>query len=204
MASSQVELHWYENDGTPNDDTGGGLGNSWTRHVIEPLGTFTGLGASIAVADIDGDKDPDVYGVSLPEDRILWWENDGTPGDDLGGGLGNSWTRLDVACPPATESPRQAVAADVDGDGDLDIVTGSQLSPDRVAWWENDGTPDDDSCDGTTGLSWAFNSVVLISSSSVAVGDYDRDGDLDIASSNANIQTAQSATRRSRRSKRSR
>ncbi len=188
VGSSQQELRWYENDGTPGDDNGGGLGSSWTRHVIEPLGTFTRLDASIGVADIDGDKDPDVYGVSPAEDRILWWENDGTPGDGTGGGLGNSWTRREVACSPATETPLQAATADVDGDGDLDIVTSSQMGTDRVSWWENDGTPSDDSCDGSTGVSWEFHGAAGLSASAVAVSDYDRDGDPDIATYNANIQ----------------
>ncbi len=79
----------------------------------------------------------------------------------------------------ATPTKLRAVAVgDLDGDGDLDVVTGSVGSGEdfEVIAWQNDGTP-------FTGA-WAQQDVGASTSivRSVAVGDLDGDGDLDIVS----------------------
>jgi hypothetical protein len=67
---------------------------------------------------------------------------------------------------------------DLDNDGDLDIISGTGSDEDNeIIVWQNDGTPFSDlwipNDVGTTGTYGA---------SSIAVGDLDNDGDLDIVS----------------------
>jgi hypothetical protein len=75
-------------------------------------------------------------------------------------------------------SARGATAADLDGDGDMDVVAASSAE-NKVAWYENTGGP-----------SPAFTEHVITRAAlgawSVFAGDIDGDGDIDIASSSLN------------------
>ncbi len=86
-----------------------------------------------------------------------------------------------VSSGPGTSQPRGVHAADLDGDGDLDVVTAS-FGDGTVSWHENDG-----------GDPPAFTPHVISSSapgaSSVFVADVDRDGALDVLSASADDDT---------------
>ncbi len=70
--------------------------------------------------------------------------------------------------------PSDVQAADIDGDGDLDVVSASS-GDDKIAWYENtDGA-------GNFGPQQVI-STDADSPQSVAVGDLDGDGDLDVLS----------------------
>jgi hypothetical protein len=71
---------------------------------------------------------------------------------------------------PASGWTKSVAVGDVDADGDLDLVVGSENQPDVV--YLNDGT-------GNFPTGRAFNTEVD-ETNSVAVGDMDADGDLDI------------------------
>jgi hypothetical protein len=78
--------------------------------------------------DIDDDQDLDILAVAYSAHQIAWYRNDG--GDPI------QWTKQIVET--NFQNACIAQAADLDGDGDLDIAASAQTS-DEVAWWRNDG-----------------------------------------------------------------
>ncbi len=122
----------WENDGTPFD------GQLWPAHN---LGTFHCGPYSLELKDLDGDGWLDIAAggdfCDGPE-GIFIWRNDHTPFGDL-------WERTEVgACTPKA-NVNAVVAADIDNDNDLDLVTGCSPAEDyEIIVWENDGSPFDD------------------------------------------------------------
>ena len=138
-----------------------GTGDTWFASDI----TTSADGAiSAYAADMDGDGDLDIVSASYEDDTIAWYENDGAANP--------SWTAADIAT--NADGARSVHAADMDGDGDLDIVSAS-YEDDTIAWYENDGAADP---------SWAAADISTTASGakSVYVADMDGDGDLDIVS----------------------
>ncbi len=158
---------WYENLD--------GAGTSWQKRLIGDQ--FYGT-ENVATADIDGDGDLDVYGSSSltyllsQNDDIRWFEN--VMGD------GTVWTQhtVDDSFPDAIE----ADAEDMDGDGDLDIVSVAYGAHD-LAWWEN--------TDGL-GVSWAKHLIsdFTLVDGAVDAEDLDGDGDADIIAVGFNASVA--------------
>ena len=95
------DLDWFENTA--------GNGSAWTEHQSD--GSFDGV-ACIRAADVDGDGDLDVLASALgTSDDIVWYENTG--------GDGSAWSKHNIDTNFA--DPRVVEAADIDGDGDLDV-----------------------------------------------------------------------------------
>ncbi|MBT5122039.1 MAG: hypothetical protein HOM38_04860, partial [Euryarchaeota archaeon] len=83
---------------------------------------------SVYAADMDDDGDLDIVSASGIDDTIAWYENDGAANP--------SWTATDIAT--TADNARSVFVADMDGDGDLDIVSAS-CEDDTIAWYESDG-----------------------------------------------------------------
>ena len=75
--------------------------------------------------DVDGDGDVDVLSASSVDDKIAWYEN--TNGD------GTSWTTHVITT--AADGALSVFAIDVDGDGDVDVLSASWYD-DKIAWYE--------------------------------------------------------------------
>jgi hypothetical protein len=110
------------------------------------------------VGDLDGDNDMDIldkpYNWDTP--RMDVWLQDTGP-------LLDSWQRHVVDA----SRPWRAIfitSADIDGDGQQDIVTGGW-------WYENPGRPDGD---------WTRHTIGSPLNNMAAVYDFDSDGDMDI------------------------
>jgi hypothetical protein len=130
---------------------------------------FTGL-TSIEVVDLDGDGDQDFLAANGANGQIVWFESDGNinPAFPLVHEIDNS-----------IDNALHASAADIDGDGDLDVIASVDSTSGQIVWYRNDG-----------GLPAQFSPVFLgqLSSGDIGArvnaaraGDIDGDGDTDIA-----------------------
>ena len=150
LAGAWASITWWENDGTPADD-------DWTEHTID-----NGFSSAYSVyaADVDGDGDMDVLGASKALDDISWWENDGTPAT-------GTWTEHPIDA--EFDGAWSVNAADVDGDGDMDVL-GAAYYHDDITWWENDGSQ-----------SWTEHTIDpdFNGAFSVYAVDVDGDGDME-------------------------
>jgi len=144
-------ISWWENMG--------GTGTAWTEHIVDEY--FEGA-LSVSAADVDGDGDMDVLGAAVSANNITWWENiDGT---------GTAFVKHTVD--GYFEGASSVYAADVDGDGDMDVLGAGTLAY-EITWWEN--------TDGT-GTAWIKHNIEgnYNHASSVYAADMDGDGDMDV------------------------
>ncbi len=149
-------IAWY-----PNTDRTGSFGN---RQVITTDADYL---RDLIGADIDGDGDLDLLSASRGESAIIAWFENTT-------GQGSFGRKHPVSLD--TDDVRSIHAADVDGDGDVDVVSASTVG-DKVAWFEN-----------TNGLG-AFGPEQLIALDRngprfLDVEDVDGDGDVDLIVAN--------------------
>jgi len=136
-----------------------------SKNIVD---TFNGP-RSVYAADIDGDGDMDVLGAAYGGDDIMWWENIDGAGNFTGGGHSIAGGTFDGAC--------SVYAADMDGDGDMDVLGAAALADD-IAWWENtDGA-------GTFVLKQIIAGETIAGAfdgaCSVCAADMDGDGDMDV------------------------
>jgi hypothetical protein len=138
---------------------------SWTAADID---TDADNAMSVFVADMDNDGDLDIVSASGNDNTIAWYENDGAADP--------SWTAADIAT--SANGAKSVFAADMDNDGDMDIVSAS-ANDDAIAWYENDGAADP---------SWTAADIATSADNahSVFVADMDNDGDMDIVSASYN------------------
>ena len=136
-----------------------GAGESWTPFPNILPGSLPQVDA-LELADLDGDSDLDLLSAvvegPLGPLTAIWWEN---PVDST-----LSWTRHDLG--PLTEFPNELRAVDVDRDGDLDVLSGSEH------WWRNNGS---------SPPAWTARTLPGTSPGSIEAGDLDGDGDTDFA-----------------------
>jgi gliding motility-associated-like protein len=153
-------IAWYENDGNANP--------TW---AAADIATSANSARSVFVADMDGDGDMDIISASYNDNTIAWYENNGAANP--------TWTATDIATSAA--GALSVYAADMDGDGDMDIVS-ADFGDNTIAWYENNGAADP---------TWAAADIATSANgaASVFLADMDGDGDMDIVSASSNDNT---------------
>ena len=155
--SDYGKIVWYENQGN---------GQFGSQQVI----TTTDVPAdSVRAADLNGDNRPDVlvvindyYSGSDEDDMIIWYENQGN------GQFGSPQVITTSA-----DTPESVYTADLNGDGDLDVLSASR-DDHTIAWYENLG--------GGRFSAQHVLTTAANNATSVFASDLDGDGDLDVLS----------------------
>lgn len=133
---------------------------TFSERVIQPS-FFAAQG--VVARDVDGDGDVDVLVVALNEPGVAWFESDGAAEP--------TFTRRLI--PFDAPGARAIEAADMDGDGDVDLVVTPRVL-ERLVWMEQ--------VQGASGVEfverpmWASANGVR----RITLIDFDRDGDLDV------------------------
>ena len=142
---------WWRNDG--------GSPIAWTRLTV---GDGFLQAGSVYACDLDGDSLTDVLGVARVGDEVAWWHNEG--GDPI------VWTKYTIRA--GYDFAHEVYAADMDKDGDMDVL-GASTFLNQITWWRNDG-----------GLPINWTEQVIDSdfsgAKSVHVADFDGDETLDV------------------------
>lgn len=118
LSASQEDnkISWHENDG--------GSPPGWTDHVVSTAAAFA---MTVYAADLDGDTDIDILSASFDDDTIAWYESDG----------GSPPTFTEHTITTGAWGARSVFAADLEGDGDMDVLSGTQRDHD-IVWYVND------------------------------------------------------------------
>ena len=159
-ANALGQLTAWENDGTP-------FATGWSSTLMGRRARASAM----AVDDFDGDGDVDVASGYRWNTDLLIWENDGSPFD-------GSWTSWQIGSAQANIGA--LTTADIDGNGQIDIISGGGPSADvdapsannRITVWFNAPL---DSTWSAVDVGEAYYSV-----RDLVVGDLDQDGDNDI------------------------
>ncbi len=159
------------------------------RSVPQESGAKRLTGMNMAFADLDHDGDLDVVLQETPFTNV-WLEQ---PSD-----RSEPWSIHPIGS-VAPDSPTGVTLADIDGDGDLDLITGgysqeprdrdgpeitAQSRVGRIAWFENRM-----SGDATTNAAWARHDIsrrVRGMNDMFIARDLDGDGDLDFMTTRGN------------------
>ncbi len=85
----------------------------------------------VIAADFDGDGDPDIAAVSRNDDKVVWYLN------RLNEAAADFGPAQSVTA--SADGPIKIQSADIDGDGDIDLITISDQD-DELIWYENTGS----------------------------------------------------------------
>ena len=170
IGNHQGDFHYFENtgtDGTPDFTLRTGELNP-LDHLI------ANFDSTPVFADLDGDGDLDLvngyyYGT------VSYIENTGsatTPDFAQRIGADNPFDGIDTGY---NSTP---ALADLDGDGDLDLIAGGRDG--ALAWFENTGTVSAPAFTQRTGTDNPLDGISMNANSAPELADLDGDGDLDL------------------------
>ena len=109
------EIAWWED--------ANGDGTVWTAHTVASGFDYV---HGVFPFDLEGDGDLDIAAAAYEGDAIAVFENLD--------GVGGEWVELGID--DAFDGAFSVVAADIDGDGDDDLV-GASRDVSLISWWEN-------------------------------------------------------------------
>ena len=161
LSAGDTTIAWYENLN--------GTGSFGPRLVIS---SETDRAAAVYAADLDGDGDQDVLSAARGDNKIVWHEN--VDGQGSFGEQRVITKEAHYSDGRFGDGADTVHVADVDGDGDMDVLSGSH--PGTVAWYENlDGA-------GSFAGQQVISNRLPLRFESVHFADVDGDGDLDVLS----------------------
>lgn len=127
------------------------------------------------LADLDGDSDPDLI-VGNNTGLFYYFENTGTSASPSFIERTGSSNPMDGIVIGSYSTP---VLIDLDGDGDIDIISGNYEGD--IAYFENTGTATSPSFIQRTGTTNPFDNITIGTWSTLTLTDLDGDGDPDLA-----------------------
>ena len=157
-SASDFGIYWQENNGQGGFSLG---------QVLDSNNANSNYVNSVYSSDLDGDGDMDIISSFDVYDKIVWYENLD--------GLGTFGSQRIIFNQGYWSSPATSVySEDLDGDGDIDIISSSE-NDNTIVWYEN-----------TDGLG-NFSEQQIINENvenpkSVYAIDMDNDGDIDVLS----------------------
>jgi len=153
------EIALWRNDGSASD-------YAFTEVADVYRALTRGQNAAPALVDLDNDGDYDLV-AGEASGSLNYWVNNGTPQEPAFELVSDTWLDIDIG--------RRSFPtfADMDGDGDQDMIVGSEL--DGLFLWENVGTPE--------AFQFEERGTLDIDTQAIAspeFADIDGDGDLDL------------------------
>jgi hypothetical protein len=143
-----------------------GTADPWNGVTGTPIGTERIQTSAVALGDVDGDGDLDLVTGDRSFGNRLYLNN----------GTANPWNGVAAtSITPEAFLTKSLALGDVDGDGDLDLVTGSAEGGGPIRFFSNNGTANP--WNGVSGVTIVPGSPTAYS---LALGDLDGDGDLDL------------------------
>jgi hypothetical protein len=159
-----------------NPRPSGNILAAWPQHPIAP--EWYGVYVGVLIADVNGDGRQDVVlAPSESEDGKFAWYEAAKPKT-------GPW--IEHVIDPSVSYFHTFKAADMDGDGDLDLVTAEMhqsADPDEVSVYRNQGG----------GLAWTQQVIGTAGSHNLRIADIDADGDVDVVGVNWHESAADGA-----------
>ena len=153
------KIAWYENDGSQSFTDADHLHHRRLGPLSVLRRTWTGTAT------------PTCSRRRFSTDKIAWYENDGN----------QNFTEQIIST--TANGATSVFAADVDGDGDMDVLSASQFD-NKIAWYENNGSQN-------------FTEQIISTSTdgarSVFAADVDGDGDTDVLTASSDNYTSRIA-----------
>ena len=156
------DTYAYENDGSATSP-------NWTRKSSWDPPTLEWMGAKPSLADLDNDGDYDLLLYQAYIGDPFTYENDGSASSP-------NWTRKSSWDPPFVGQGATPDFADLDADGDYDLLVGKKDDGTTYAY-ENTGSASSPSW--TRKSSWDPPNVAELAAKP-ALADLDNDGDYDL------------------------
>ena len=150
------QVGWYENDGAETP--------TFVPHIVASDVLHVKF---VGAVDLDLDGDIDLLSASTGDHTVAWYENDGNSDPNF--------VRHIVSA--GALGARYVHAADLDGDGDLDLLSASR-DDNRIVWYPNRTIHRNAVFPEEAGFVLAQNADTRIA----RAGDLDGDGDLDAVS----------------------
>jgi hypothetical protein len=155
VAASQNEnrIVWYQNDNNGND-----------TYTIQTIDAVIKSASSVTTADINGDGKIDIVSTSFEDGKIYWHQNDTNEEETE---FSQKYTIAE-----GLNAVKHTSVVDMDGDGDMDVLSSSSEILGKIVWYENIGENDN------------FPEHIVARNvenvAKVYVGDIDNDRDMDV------------------------